>query len=74
MGGDAPYFMAMVKDYLINTYRAYGFQGGLRIHTTLDLQLQEAANQAYHNGTQNWDPDLQAALVAVDTQNGEIRA
>ena len=75
MGGDAPYFMAMVKDYLINTYgERMVFQGGLRIHTTLDLQLQEAANQAYHNGTQNWDPDLQAALVAVDTQNGEIRA
>ena len=75
MGGDAPYFMAMVKDYLINNYgERMVFQGGLRIYTTLDLKLQEAANQAYNNGTQNWDPDLQAALVAVDAKNSEIRA
>lgn len=75
MGGDAPYFMAMVKDYLIEKYgERQVFQGGLRVHTTLDLNLQQAANQAYVEGTQNWDPDLQAALVAVDPSNGHIRA
>jgi 1A family penicillin-binding protein len=75
MGGDAPYYMAMVKDHLINIYgERMVFQGGLRIYTTLDLKLQEAANQAYNTGTQNWDTDLQAALVAVDAKNGEIRA
>jgi 1A family penicillin-binding protein len=75
MGGDAPYFMAMVKDYLIDKYgERMVFQGGLRVYTTLDLNLQQAANQAYNSGTQGWDPDLQAALVAVDPRNGQIRA
>lgn len=75
MGGDAPYFMAMVKDYLIDKYgERMVFQGGLRVYTTLDLNLQQAANQAYDKGTQEWDPGLQAALVAVDPRNGQIRA
>lgn len=75
MGGDAPYFLAMVKEYLIERYgERMVFQGGLRIHTTLDLDLQQAANKAYNQVTQNWDPELQAALVAVDTSSGQIRA
>lgn len=75
IGGDAPYFLAMVKDYLIERYGDRRvFQGGLRIYTTLDLDLQQAANKAYNQGTQNWDSELQAALAAVDTSSGEIRA
>ncbi|MFY9324535.1 MAG: PBP1A family penicillin-binding protein [Syntrophomonadaceae bacterium] len=75
MGGDAPYFMAMVKDYLIEKYgERMVFQGGLRVYTTLDLNLQQAANQAYNQGTKDWDPQLQLALVALDTRNGQITA
>lgn len=75
MAGDAPYFLAMVKDYLVERYgERMVFQGGLRVNTTLDLALQQAANQAYVEGTRGWDPDLQAALVAVDSRNGQIRA
>jgi len=75
MGGDAPYFLAMVKEYLIERYgERMVFQGGLRIYTTLDLDLQQAANNAYNQVTKNWDPELQAALVAVDVQTGHIRA
>jgi len=75
VSGDAPYFIAMVKDYLIEKYgERMVYQGGLRVYTTLDLDMQKAANQAVLSGLQNKDKDLQAALVAVDTNTGEIRA
>ncbi|MEN6349829.1 MAG: PBP1A family penicillin-binding protein [Syntrophomonas sp.] len=75
VGGEAPYFTAMVREYLIEKYgEPVVFQGGLQVYTTLDLYMQRAANQAYLAGMQNRDPALQAALVAVDVSNGQIRA
>jgi 1A family penicillin-binding protein len=73
--GDAPYFIAMVKNYLIEKYgERMVYQGGLDVFTTLDLEMQKAANEAYLEGMQNVDESLQAALVAVDVSNGHIRA
>lgn len=75
LAGDCPYFLAMVKEYLMERYgERRVFQGGLRVYTTLDLGLQQSANQSYLEGTGNWDPELQAALVALDPSNGHIRA
>lgn len=75
VAGDAPYFIALVKDYLINKYgQRMVYQGGLRVSTTLDLDMQKAANQAVTTGLEDKDKDLQVALVAVDVRNGEIRA
>jgi 1A family penicillin-binding protein len=75
LGGDAPYFIAMVKDYLIDKYgERTVFQGGLKVYTTLDLKMQKAANVAYEEGMAGRDPDLQAVLLALDVKNGEIRA
>jgi 1A family penicillin-binding protein len=73
--GEAPYFIAMVRDYLIKKYgeRAV-FQGGLQVYSTLDLNMQKSANQAVYEGTKDWDPALQTALAAVDVSNGQIRA
>jgi 1A family penicillin-binding protein len=72
---DAPYFVSMVKDYLVEKYgeRAV-FQGGLRVYTTLDLEMQKAVAIAYSDGLKNYDPQLQAALIALDVRNGHIRA
>ena len=46
--GPAPYFVSYVTDQLIRRYRSpravYG--GGLRVTTTIDLDLQEAARRA----------------------------
>lgn len=73
--GEAPYFVAMVRDYLREKYgerRIY--QGGLRIYSTLDLDMQRAANLAVLNGMKDRPADLQTALVAVDTANSQIRA
>lgn len=73
--GDAPYFVAMVKDYLIQRYGEWTvYQGGLRVFTTLDIDMQKAANAAYSDGMKARDPALQAALVAMDVSNGQIRA
>ncbi len=73
--GDAPYFADMVIDYLVKKYGArMVYQGGLKIYTGLDLDMQEAAEEAYDETLKNKDRDLQAALVAVDAKNGYIKA
>lgn len=73
--GEAPYFVAMVREYLTEKYgERMIYQGGLRIYSTLDLDMQTAANQAVQNGMSNRSAELQTALVAVDTKTAEIRA
>jgi len=75
MEGDAPYFIAMVKEYLSEKYgERMVFQGGLQIFTTLDLYMQKAANKAYMEVMKDREKDLQAALVAMDVSSGHIRA
>ncbi|MDD4775608.1 MAG: transglycosylase domain-containing protein, partial [Syntrophomonas sp.] len=62
---DAPYFVAVVRDYLREKYGdTMVYRGGLRVYTTLDPEMQKAANQAYQNGLRNQDANLQVALVA----------
>jgi 1A family penicillin-binding protein len=73
--GDAPYFISMIKDYLIEKYgERMVYQGGLKVYTTLDMDMQRAANQAVAAGLEGKDEQLQAALVAVDVNTGGIRA
>lgn len=75
VSGEAPYFTAMVKEYLTNKYgERMVYQGGMKIYTTLDLEMQKAANRAMTEGMSSRDSVLQAALVAVDPANGQIRA
>ncbi|SHG56102.1 penicillin-binding protein, 1A family [Thermosyntropha lipolytica DSM 11003] len=75
ISGEASYFMSLVEKYINKKYGERAMAtGGLRIYTTLDLDLQRAANQAYQNVIKYKNPELQAALVAIDPQNGHIRA
>lgn len=72
----APYFTDYVKQLIrheLGISEQMMEQGGLRIHTTLDLRMQEAAEQAV---AAHMDPDgdLQAALVAIDPRTGHIKA
>ena len=74
--GQAPYFGEYVKQQLladkqIGAKRVYG--GGLRVYTTIDLQLQKLARTAIHNWLPSPDGP-QAALVAVDARTGEVLA
>ncbi|MDD2585189.1 MAG: PBP1A family penicillin-binding protein [Syntrophomonadaceae bacterium] len=73
--GEAPYFIAMVKDYLSKKYgERMVVQGGLQVYTTLDINMQKDAEAAYQEGMADKAEDLQAALVALDPRNGYIRA
>jgi penicillin-binding protein 1A len=72
--GPAQYFVNYVKQQLIDHYgSAEVFGGGLRVTTTIDLKLQEAARKAISK----WLTDPEgptAALVAIDPRNGAVRA
>ncbi|MCL6561147.1 MAG: penicillin-binding protein, partial [Firmicutes bacterium] len=50
------------------------YSGGLTIYTTIDLKMQEAAEQALTQGLSGSDPQLNGALVAVDPKTGYIKA
>jgi penicillin-binding protein 1A len=70
----APYFTTWVRQQLVDRFGARkAFEGGLKIRTTLDLDLQGAADNAVNKYLA--DPNgPSAALVAIDNQTGEVRA
>ncbi len=72
--GPAPYFVGYVKDQLIAKYGARRvFGGGLRVTTTIDLDLQDKARTAIEKILK--DPTgPAAALVAIDPRDGSVRA
>lgn len=75
LSGAAPWLMDEIRETLIEAYgRERIYQGGLQIYTTLDMQMQKAANQAVANHMKNYDEDMQAALVAIEPGTGYIRA
>ena len=49
------------------------FRGGLRVRTTLDLDLQTAVSQALREVLPD-ATDPQAAVVAIDYRNGDVKA
>ncbi len=78
---NAPYFVEYILDELLERYgdeRVFG--GGLRVYTTLDLNMQAAAEKALLAGIPDGSVDErgltqpQGALVAIDPRNGHIRA
>lgn len=70
----APYFVEYVKQFLIDKYdENVVFKGGLRVYTTIDLKMQQHANEATWS-TLNRPNDPSAALVAIEPQTGYIRA
>ena len=72
--GPAPYFVNYVKDQLVERYGAGRvFGGGLRVRTTIDLDLQEAARRAIEKVLPNPEGPA-AALVAIDPRDGSVKA
>jgi penicillin-binding protein 1A len=70
-----PWFMDYLRVYLLNVkgYSAQQVYGGsLRIETTFDPRLQDAAQRAVARLNKPKDPE--AALVAVEPQTGFVRA
>jgi len=69
-----PYFFDYVQEQLIEHYGVGVFRrGGLKIHTTIDPQLQDAGRQAIKKHLYYPD-DPSSAIVAIDPRNGFIRA
>jgi penicillin-binding protein 1A len=73
-GVDTGYFDAWVGQQVIDRYHAgLSYDGGLRIKTTLDLELQRAAEQAI-DGYLPGPEGPGAALVAIENSTGKVRA
>ena len=67
------YFFDYVQQQLVERYGTETVrEGGLRIYTTLDLDMQRAANDAVRRGVAALGRD--AALVTMETDTGYIRA
>jgi penicillin-binding protein 1B len=86
---DAPYFVDMLNDDLEKRFPGYDFHARSdRIYTSLDLDLQRAANEAVAVGMKQVDDlvhkqkrfknapfvEPQCALIALDPHTGEIKA
>jgi penicillin-binding protein 1A len=73
-GVEAGYFTDWVQQQVIERYGApRAFDGGLRITTTLDLDMQRVAEQAINNYLA--DPGgPSASLVAIENSTGQVRA
>jgi penicillin-binding protein 1A len=73
-GGKAQYFVNYVKDQLVEHYGAGNvFGGGLRVTTTIDLNLQTKARTAIEKVLKNPEGPA-AALVAIDPRTGAVKA
>ena len=77
-GLKAPHFVAAVQDYLTQKYGEDAVRtGGLKVVTTLDWTLQQAAEQSVADGAARNDQlygGKNAALVAEDPHTGQILA
>ena len=80
-GGHYPWFIDGLKRQLLDDERLGKtresrnqrlFEGGLRIHTTLDQDMQLAAEQAVARWRPPTGPDI--ALIAIDPRDGGVRA
>jgi penicillin-binding protein 1A len=70
----APYFTTWVRQQLVDRFGARrAFEGGLKIRTTLDVDLQHAAENAVSKYLSNPNGPS-AALVAINNKDGEVRA
>ena len=69
----APYFTSWLRQQLVDRYGAgVAFGGGLQIVSTLDLELQHAAEGVVSSTLGGLGPT--ASLVVLDNQTGAVRA
>jgi penicillin-binding protein 1A len=68
-----PYFTTWMTEHLLDIYRpGKVFAGGLKVKTTIDPEIQQAAESAVVGRLAGVGPD--AALVAIKNKTGEVRA
>lgn len=74
--GFAPYFRDYIRGVAVNKLgidEKVLYEGGITIYTTLDQEVQAAAEEAIKNGMPK-SSEQQAALVAIDPRTGYIKA
>jgi penicillin-binding protein 1A len=65
----APHFASYIRTMLLDKYGVnMVFKGGLKVYTTLDLDMQNKANGAFLNSGR------EGALIAIEPQTGYIKA
>jgi penicillin-binding protein 2D len=73
--GEAPYYLAHVRNKLIDRYGSKIIdQGGLEVTTAMDLNMQKQAEKALREGLKRISPELQGALVCLDPTTGDVLA
>jgi len=73
----APGFVKWVRDQLTDKYGPQAvLAGGLRVHTTLNMQIQRLAEQAVVDGVNSsrWRNVSQGAMTAIDPRSGAVVA
>jgi 1A family penicillin-binding protein len=73
----APHFVMYVKDYLVNKYGEQAVeQGGLKVYTTLNWDMQQIAEKAVADGAAKnvGNKAANAALIAEDPKTGQVLA
>jgi penicillin-binding protein 1A len=74
-GVAAPYFANYVKDQLVKKFGpAKTFGGGLKVRTTLNVNLQGMARDAIHSVLPPNGNGPTAAMVVLDAQTGDVLA
>ena len=69
----SPYFTEWLRQQLVDKYGAgRAFGGGLDVKTTLDLDMQEAAEGAAYNTLAGIEPT--ASVVVIDNETGGVKA
>ncbi len=78
---NAPYFVDPLRQYLENTYGTNTtYRGGLKVYTTLDLQMQRIAEQTLEDHLRRFDEvhmstaPIQGSLVSLEVKTGKIKA
>jgi penicillin-binding protein 1A len=70
---DEPYFTTWMTEHLLDLYSpGVVFGGGLRVKTTIDPELQSAAESAIAGRLAGVGPS--ASLVAIENKTGEVKA
>jgi penicillin-binding protein 1A len=69
----APYFTSWLRQQLVDKYGAgKAFLGGLKVKTTLDLSLQQAAEDVVYNRTAALG--ITSSVVVIDNATGGVKA
>lgn len=75
---EAPYFIEMLRQELEPRFNNSLYTGGYRIYSTIDYELQKAAEEAVKMGVESVEKrvksDVEAALIAIDLRTGAIKA